>query len=583
MPQNISFIPVEVASKIKQATEDLLALYRQNQQEQAAEKLEQELEEIRARDALRVAFIGEYSAGKSSIISALTGNQDIQIDSDITTSAAADYTWGGMILTDTPGLNAENPEHDAQAIGAINQSDILVYCITSDLFDPTTLKDFKKWAYDKNYMGKMFFVVNKMSKEDIGDSGYDQKVKTYTETLNRNLTPHSLRELPHCFVDVQDYRKGVRENKPGYIEESHFEEFIERLNRFVQRNGVLAKFDTLLKAIVNSIDEVSGNFVKDRQTEAYLKILKRLENELAQIRSQADKELRVLIRQGLLPITRKGADLAREITEGDGPDFSEADFDELCLNACRGLDAELKPCMEDYDRRLLERTEEINGSDTAEFFYKSASQRTSGTFTPNFFNTAHRSHKIQAEQLRDLIGKMGNFAQKGANSIANASTAAGQFSGTAIKAAEASGSTVHKVVKAIGGKLGVKFKPWQAANITSTIGNVSAKVGQAIPFVSTALEAGMIFKESHDEEKEFERIQTARADFRQAFIDASAELEQAYLEQSKGFLNRYSEQVDRIGQLRQEAIGRKNMHSSFEKNITVMREDLIKLQKSLYQ
>lgn len=583
MPQNITFFPAEIAGKIKQTTEELLTLYRQNQQEQFAEKLKQELKEIKAMDALRISFIGEYSAGKSSIISALTNNNDIQIDSDITTSAAADYTWGGMILTDTPGLNAENPEHDAQAIGAINQSDILVYCITSDLFDPTTLKDFKKWAYDKNYMGKMFFVVNKMSKEDIGDSGYDQKVKTYTATIDRNLAPHSLRELSHCFVDVQDYRKGVRENKPIYIGESHFEEFIERLNRFVQRNGALAKFDTPLKAIVNSIDEVSGNIVEDEQTEAYLKILKRLENELTQIRSQADKELRILIRQGLLSITRKGADLAREITDKDGPDFSEADFDELCLNVCKALDAELRPCMEDYDRRLLEKTEEINGSDTAEYFYRSASQRTSGAFIPNFFNATQRSHKIQAEQLKDLIGKMGNFAQKGANSIANASTAAGQFSGTAIKAAEASGSTVHKVVKAVGGKLGVKFKPWQAANITKTIGNVSAKVGKAIPLVSTALETGMLLKENYDEEKEFERIQTARADFRQAFIDASLELEQAYLEQLKEFLNRYSEQIDHIGQLRQEAIVRKNLHSSFEKSITVMREELIKLQKSLYK
>ena len=102
-----------------------------------------------------ITFIGQYSAGKSSIVSALTNRNDIKIDADIATSSATEYILDDqIILVDTPGLYTGNHEHDDITLEAINKADMLVYCITNELFDSITIKDYKN-GYMKNYRNKM--------------------------------------------------------------------------------------------------------------------------------------------------------------------------------------------------------------------------------------------------------------------------------------------------------------------------------------------------------------------------------------------------------------------------------------------
>ena len=71
------------------------------------QKLAEEQKVIRENPVLRVAFIGQYSAGKSTIISALTGNRNISIGADITTDKATPYSWNGIEIMDTPGIGTE--------------------------------------------------------------------------------------------------------------------------------------------------------------------------------------------------------------------------------------------------------------------------------------------------------------------------------------------------------------------------------------------------------------------------------------------------------------------------------------------
>ena len=89
------------------------------------------------------------------------------------------------------------------------------------------MKDFEKWAFEYGYAGKMFLVINKMSKE-AGD--YDELCNSYLSTINKALFPHSVDEFAHAFVDAKDYRDGYRDRDHELIEYSHFEEFIEKLN-----------------------------------------------------------------------------------------------------------------------------------------------------------------------------------------------------------------------------------------------------------------------------------------------------------------------------------------------------------------
>ena len=50
-----------------------------------------------------IVFAGQYSAGKSSILKAITGRQDIDIGPNITTKVPHEYDWNGIVVIDTPG------------------------------------------------------------------------------------------------------------------------------------------------------------------------------------------------------------------------------------------------------------------------------------------------------------------------------------------------------------------------------------------------------------------------------------------------------------------------------------------------
>lgn len=100
---NNGFITTELAGRIDHARADIIRIYKANGHDSEAEELMKELDRAAADKTIRVVFIGQYTAGKSTIISALTGNNEIVIDSNIATSQTSDYSWGGVVLQILPG------------------------------------------------------------------------------------------------------------------------------------------------------------------------------------------------------------------------------------------------------------------------------------------------------------------------------------------------------------------------------------------------------------------------------------------------------------------------------------------------
>ena len=65
----------------------------------------------------RVSLLGEFSAGKSSLIMALTGSQ-LATGAGVTTEEAQTFEWQGKGVTfvDTPGIQADAQETDHDEI-----------------------------------------------------------------------------------------------------------------------------------------------------------------------------------------------------------------------------------------------------------------------------------------------------------------------------------------------------------------------------------------------------------------------------------------------------------------------------------
>ena len=133
---NSSIKIAELSNKLQSLINKTYEILEKSNNTELEKRLKEELQALRNRTDLTVAFVGQYSSGKSTIISAITGNKDIQIDANVATDKVSEYRWNNIVLLDTPGILAGKVErHDEHTKEALKSSDLIVYVITSQLFD----------------------------------------------------------------------------------------------------------------------------------------------------------------------------------------------------------------------------------------------------------------------------------------------------------------------------------------------------------------------------------------------------------------------------------------------------------------
>lgn len=567
MEQSNTFKIGGLEKAIAKSKKQLLALYIDNGYTEEAERLKNALDEKTEQNRIRIVVIGQYTAGKSSIISALTSDDSIKIDSNIATDHASDYAWNDVTLTDTPGLYTENPEHDSKTIEAIKKSDLLVYCITSDLFNQYTKADFERWAFDVGYAGKMFLVVNKMSKE-AGE--YDELVENYKSTLNTSLMPHSINEFYYSFVDAKDYKDGVKDDDKELIELSHFDDFIHQLNTFIENKGLLGRLDTPVKILKNSIDEMEQKVLDDDKDRAFSSLLSRIEKRIDQQRNQFQIDSKNIIKRGLKPIKERGYELSRDIGVND-VNFSEDDFNELIASACKDINLEISQLCDSNMQKLNEEVEDVLYSQPANFFVNSIE----GSYSEKkglFEKQETRVARVQVESIKNVVegltGRTLNLATKSGT----------QTAGFLMKASEASGSALHQTVLKIGQTIGYKFKPWQAVNIAKNVGNVAKCAGPAISVF------GFLYniKETIDDNKRAKEIEKKQIEYRQYFIDVVNDLEKSYTDELKGVYDVYDEISSQVQQSRNKVQDTISSNNTMAQTMAKIREELVRIQKEIF-
>ena len=564
--KNIKFIAGEYSTEIEVIKNKLVSLYKKNGYDEDVQKLQDELLRVSSADKIKIVVTGQYSSGKSSIISALTQNNDIRIDSDITTDKADDYDWNGIILTDTPGLYANNEEHTQKAIDEIRQSDLLIYCITSDLFNQYTLKDFKKWAFEIGYSGKMFLVINKMSKE-FGE--YEDLVENYKLSLNRSLSPHSLNEFPYCFVDAKDYRDGVKDSDTELIEYSHFEDLIKTLNDFIDKKGELGKLDTPIKILKSSIDGVLQSEVSTDQDRAYYNLLSRIERRVCQSRNNVKTDISFCIISGLNPIVEKGVELSRLIGEQD-ISFGKWELTNLVESTCEKINSKLQDIIENNYNSLQQDLQEIMESNTANYFFQSVNYAVNKKL--NFFES--KQSKFSREQFNSISDIVKNIS----GGIVNIATKSVGSASIVLKNSEVSGSILHNVIKGIGDFLKFKFKPWQAVKITKVIGNIAKWLGPL------AVVAGIFFdiKETLDEKQKALELESKRIECRRQFYDIAEDISKEYQNELKGFYDVYNNIIDIINDSRQKSESAEQSHKKLTQSLVKVQSDLTEIQNKIF-
>ncbi|MEG4128119.1 50S ribosome-binding GTPase [Microcoleus sp. Pol11C1] len=462
--------------------------------------MDDELKEYQEQGILGVAFVGQYSAGKSTLISAMTGRRDIRIDADIATDKTTNYDWNGIKLIDTPGLFTDRQDHDEITYEAINKSDLLVFCLTYMLFDSLTAENFKKLAYEKGYHWKMMLVINKMS-DEAGEE--EQKISNYRQSLAEALKPYSLDEFPICFIDAKDYCEGIDGNDDFLTEISRFPSFIDALNQFVERRGSLARFDTPVRIALSCVDDAQSSFTRNSSSEdsTFFEALTRLSRTVRKERDRLRTKVKNIALEMSSGVASEGNTLAAAV--GSDPNFGKLH-----------KQAELN-VQKHYEKAETKLQEAVNVA--VEDIRQEVEKVLKGDLVKSFVACLDKNQNISAQNLEPGIDVERLRSQvnwlKGIGETAGVkltTLASRSFAKTAaeqgfLRSIDVAGSGLHQGVVAVGKFVGFKFKPWQAVGMAKNIGNAAKFLGPALALVSVGVDILQMGQE-HEREKQMSDV-----------------------------------------------------------------------------
>lgn len=445
-----------------------------------AVKLEQDLKEFRQRGFLTIAFVGEYSAGKSSLISALTGRRDLAISADIATDQCREYEWNGVRLIDTPGLWTERKDHDARTYDAIAKADLLVYCLTYSLFDTTTLANFKELAFERNYQTKMLLLVNKMSAE-AGD--VEQRICHYTQSLQESLAPHELSQFPIVFCDARDQLDGEDEGDQELKALSRFDLLTELLNNFIDSKGATARLDTPLRIVLSSLDDVTEACARNEgRDDQQAHLLKKLTGVVTRQRRALSIKAEGEISDLAHSIQKIGSGFAKDI--GINPELqselerSQHKIEALCQQSSDRLQKEVEAAVVSLREEM---GKEFESPLMADFIGSSNTRIDANTPETTDLSVGLKKNVAMFKKIADTLGV----------------TTGKSF----VSAAQASKSGLATGIRTVGKWVGFKFKPWQAANWAKNLTNAVPYIGVVLSVFSLASDVASEVEEANNEAK----------------------------------------------------------------------------------
>lgn len=514
---NHNFKTAEIAGQFKSITEKIDQLLEQINTPEISNihsQFHQKLKQYYDQGFLTVTFVGQYSAGKSTMISALTGRRDIHIGADITTDKTANYDWNGIKLIDTPGLFTDRKDHDEITYDAIRQSDLLVFSLTYMLFDSITAENFKKLAYELGYRWKMMLVVNKMAN---GAGEKEELITNYTQSLVAAIKPYSLNDFPVCFIDAKDYCEGIDEKDDSLVEYSDFQTFTNELNTFTQERSSLAKFDTPIRIVLGYINDAQLTLIRDSDKDAvFFELLNRLSRKIHQERDRVRTKVRGIALRLSAAIASEGTILASAVGGNEDIEVLAKKAESNVQKYCEKAGSEMEEAVQAAVESLQEQIKEVFESDLAQAFVARLEVKQK-------VSAQNVDAGVDFERLRQQVERFKQLGDQLSQSLLKSAIKPGANStqGVFLRAGNVAGSKLHHGVYEIGKFLGFKFQPYGAVNIAKGIGNVAKILG---PIMAIASLAGDIHAKE-EEEKQDRAITYARRDITSQFIAMGKDLE----------------------------------------------------------
>lgn len=477
---------------------------------------------------LKLALVGQYNAGKSSILKALTGDDEIKIDSNICTDEVTAYNWNRIQVLDTPGVHAGRSDHDQTTYTAIDEADLLIFVITNELFDDVIGKHFRQLAFERHKAKEILLVVNKMAR----DSG---TAETKISSLLPVLEPMLPEDFNTTFIDAECYLDALEEDdeqdREDLFEESNFEALVTSINSFVEQKGFLGKLTTPLSSMQSTVRKLrEEKSVSNPEEKLLIELLHRKLSILREGELRLKRKMTEMLNSTLYEVSGFGDDLAEMICESSTEDAVKAKSDEAetrCKFVVDKLSEDFVTTVRSHVEQVTSELEQLEKSQLAKALNDVIDQISSGHVADNITHIGDQIKISDYESgANDRYAKLSSWAQKGLNFTSESAKGVNATANNLGSAAGVSGSSLHNGVKIVGKFFGVKFKPWQAVNIAKNIGNVARYLGPAMAVIGVGLQ---IYDDLKQEEQRT-TMRDARANIRREFRKIAKDLEQQFQE-----------------------------------------------------
>ncbi|MFV0176507.1 50S ribosome-binding GTPase [Empedobacter falsenii] len=471
----------ELDIQLKKLVNETYSILDQTNNQEIKFRIEQELQELDDRTDLKVAFVGQYSSGKSTIISALTGDKSIKIDANVATDIVSEYKWHNIVLMDTPGILAGKVEkHDEATKNALKECDLIVYVITSQLFDDLIFENFINLAYEQHLKDKMIIAINKMSME-AGE--FEDLVLNYRQSLKSIFTERGYDfDFETIFIDAADYIEGKEDNDEEFIQLSNFSTFITSLNHFVEEKGIIKKqFDTPVRILKDGISDIA---LATANPELQL-LIDQAEPKIKNAKKDINRSVNLLVNDIVQEIKSLGYDLTNKMEDGENEfKLAEGEFNNTVSKIIENLDDKIQKIIEDEESELIKEIDSFTSKSTFEAYEKKLNDQLNNVEVP-------KEVKLNLEKQRQILDLLGKGGSKVASMTFKDAAATGLKN--------VSGSTMHETVLTVGKFFGHKFKPWGAIKTANKLGKAGKFLGPVISVAGIGLD--IYLKQKEDKQR----------------------------------------------------------------------------------
>lgn len=468
---------------------------------------------------VRIVFAGQYSAGKSSILSIMTGQQ-LKVGQGITTSECRFLDWNGIELVDTPGIHTQKrPDHDKITYDAMAEADLIVFVLTVEGFSTHLGNHFRKLLIDKGRGNEIMLVINKMESSEYGNTEEGRRVLLEKDIIPVISPEYTADDLFISYIDTNAYLDAQNEEGPlreEYLKMSGYEEFYENINRFVSKKRLLGKCTTSLFMLQQMLSEALGEFKSgDICADGSIEILNKQRRMLVEAKDN--------IRVGSYSIVREHTQKVR----GWGYEIASG----LTFESVDKVNIELEKRYNETDSVYLTAAKELKdliGREN-ESLKKKIGELQESEFAINLRSVIDRVI-IKLKKGGNKDGKFGKMASeaitKSGQKISKFATGPKAQSGwkALFKLGNSSGSEAHKAILEWGKQHNKSFKPWEAVKIADKIEKFGKALGVAGALVGVILQ----FKDDYDEKKREQELLNERSRIRSMFFEAANEIDKQF-------------------------------------------------------